>query len=239
MIDAARHKVGDAGGRALSNSMASYFLASIICLALFLRVWGISFGLPYDFTPDEIHEIVRALKLGAGEYSWTPGKGGLYYFLFVEYGLIYVFWRLSGQVSGPEDFAILYLQDPTAFYLAGRLTVAVMGVLTCLIVFFIGSRLYGRRTGLIAAFLGTTAYFHTLWSHYINVDIGMTLAFWCAILSYLFFEQKSQYRWLIASGVFAAAAFAFKLPGIFVLFPLVWLLATRSPGPIGMPQEFR
>jgi hypothetical protein len=212
-----------------SERRVIYLLASILALALGLRVWGITFGLPYDFTPDEIHEIVRALKLGAGEYSWIPGKGGLYYFLFVEYGLLFVFWWVTGQISGPEDFAIRYLQDPTSFYVLGRLTVALMGMATCLIIYLIGNRLYGKRTALAAAFIGATAYFHTMWSHYINVDIGMVLAVWSAILAYVIYEENRKTRWLVFAGMLGGIAFAFKLPGIVVIVPLLLAMATR-PG---------
>jgi hypothetical protein len=91
-------------------------LLMIVGLALGLRVWGIRFGLPYDFTYDEIHEIVRAFKLGMGEYYWASiGKGGLYYFLFVEYGLMYVIWSMMGKVTSTHDFAMLYFQDASPF----------------------------------------------------------------------------------------------------------------------------
>jgi len=216
-----------------SQKTLLYALLGILGVALGLRLWGISFGLPYDFTPDEVHEIVRALKLGAGEYSWTMGKGGLYYFLFVEYGFLYVFWWVTGQVSGPNDFAIMYLQDPSAFYLAGRITVAIMGTLTCLVVFLIGKRIYDWRIGLAAALIGATAHYHGMWSHYINVDIGMTLAVWASILTYILFEQNNQTRWLIAAGILGGIAFAFKLPGAVVALPL--LLAGISASGLQMP----
>jgi hypothetical protein len=215
-----------------SERRALYFLIAVLGLAFGLRAWGISFGLPYDFTPDEVHEIVRALKLGAGEYSWIPGKGGLYYFLFVEYGVLFTFWWMSGKVSGAEDFAILYLQDPSAFYLAGRLTVALMGTATCLVVYLISKRLYGSSTALAATFIGATAFFHTMWSHYINVDIGMVLALWSALLVYIVWEQKQQSRWLVFAGALGGIAFAFKLPGIIVVLPILLALVTR-PGGIG------
>ena len=156
---------------------------------------------------DEIHEIMRALKLGAGEYDWDGfGKGGLYLILFVEYGFLYVFWRLTGHVGSANDFALQYLQDPTAFYLLGRVTVALMGAGTCLVIYWIGKRLYGWRTGLVAAFLGATAYFHAAWSHYINVDTGMTLAVWASLLAYLKYEETDQSKWLAASGALNRSA---------------------------------
>lgn len=202
-------------------SYARWALGAIIALALGLRLWGIGFGLPYDFTPDEIHEIMRALKLGAGEYDWDGfGKGGLYLILFVEYGFLYVFWRLTGHVGGPNDFALQYLQDPTAFYLLGRVTVALMGAATCLVVYWIGRRLYDWRTGLVAAFLGATAYFHAAWSHYINVDTGMTLAVWASLLAYVKYEETARTKWLVTSGALIGIAVAFKLPGLAAVVPL-------------------
>jgi 4-amino-4-deoxy-L-arabinose transferase-like glycosyltransferase len=160
-------------------------------LALGLRVWGIGFGLPYDFTYDEVHEIVRAFKLGAGEYAWQGfSKGGLFYLLFVEYGLLYVVWRLTGRIADARDFALIYFQDPSVFYLAGRLTVALMGVATCLVVFLLARRVYDWRVGLGATAIGATAYYHGVWSHYINVDIGMTLALWASIWAYLWYEHN-------------------------------------------------
>ena len=88
----------------------------VLGFALVLRVWGIDFGLPYDLTYDEVHEIVRAFKLGAGEYDWQEfSKGGLYYLLFVEYGLLYVVWWLTGRIADAQDFALLYFQEPSVF----------------------------------------------------------------------------------------------------------------------------
>ena len=203
-----------------SERSLTYALLAILSVALGLRLWGIGFALPYDFTPDEVHEIVRALKLGAGEYSWTPGKGGLYLFLFVEYGILYVFWWLFGAVDGPTDFATRYLQDPTAFYLAGRMTVAVMGAATCYVAYLIGTRLRDQRLGLVTAIFGATAYYHAIWSHYINVDIGMVLAMWISIFAYMEYERRNWNRWLVLAGVFCGVAFAFKFTGAVAIVPI-------------------
>ena len=42
-------------------------LCAITVLSFTVRVWGAHFGLPYDFTADEPHQILQALKIGAGE----------------------------------------------------------------------------------------------------------------------------------------------------------------------------
>jgi 4-amino-4-deoxy-L-arabinose transferase-like glycosyltransferase len=203
----------------------------VLGFALVLRVWGIDFGLPYDLTYDEVHEIVRAFKLGAGEYDWRGfSKGGLYYLLFVEYGLLYVVWWLTGRIADAHDFALLYFQEPSVFYLAGRLTVALMGVVTCLVIFLLGRRAYDWRVGLGTAAIGATAYYHGAWSHYINVDIGLTLALWASIWAYLQYEHNQQLRWLIGAGALGGIAIAFKLPGAIVLFLLLVAIASRPAG---------
>jgi hypothetical protein len=199
----------------------TFLLLAVIGLALGLRVWGIGFGLPYDFTYDEPHEILRAFKLGAGEYHWGGGKGGLYYLLFMEYSLIYAVWWMTGRVADTQAFALQVLQDPSIFYLAGRLTVALMGTMTCLVIFFIGRLIYDWRVGLGAAFIGALAYSHGSWSHYINVDIGLTLALWASLWAYLRYEETRSLRWLLSAGALGGVAIAFKLPGAIVLLPLL------------------
>jgi hypothetical protein len=200
----------------------------IFALALGLRVWGISFGLPYEFDIDEVHEILRAFKLGLGEYQWSFGKGGLYILLFVEYGLIYVGAWLMGWVADAYEFAIWYVLDPSPFYLAGRLTVALMGTLTCVVVYFIGQRVADWRVGLGAAFIGASAAFHAVHSHVINVDVGMTLALWSSILVYLRYEETKKLRRLVGAGALAGVAVAFKLPGAIVLPALFMAIGTNA-----------
>jgi hypothetical protein len=121
---------------------ATYCLLAVLALALGLRLWGIAFGLPYDLTYDEGKEVHRALKLGAGEYHWGFGKGGLYYLLFVEYVVLFVVWWVAGVVSNPHEFALSIIQDQTTVFLLGRVTVALMGTFTCLLLFWLGRRVY-------------------------------------------------------------------------------------------------
>jgi Dolichyl-phosphate-mannose-protein mannosyltransferase len=211
------------------QNRVTYLLLGVMGIALGLRIWGVGFGLPYALTFDEDHEILRAFKLGAGEYDWQGGgKGGLYYLLFVEYGLVYVVWWMMGWVGDSDEFALLFFQDPSVFYLAGRFTVALMGTITCLVIFLIGRRVYDWRVGLGAAVIGASAYSHGIWSHYINVDIGMTLALWASILAYLQYEGKRTLQWLVRAGALGGVAIAFKLPGAIVLLVLLLAIASHA-----------
>ena len=85
-----------------------FWLLVTLGIGLVLRLWGIDFGLPYEgltyeqLTFEESKEVHRALKLGAGEYAWVFGKGGLYYLLFIEYGLLFVVSWTLGWVSDSQ-----------------------------------------------------------------------------------------------------------------------------------------
>jgi hypothetical protein len=210
------------------QTYVTWLLVATLALGFGLRVWGISFGLPYELTPDEAHEIHRALKLGAGEYYWQFGKGGLYYILFIEYGVLYALWWITGRVGDTHDFALQIIRDPSMLYLLGRVTAAVMGTLTCLVAFQVGRRLYDWRIGLAAALIGATAFRHVAHSHIVNVDVGMTLAAWTGFLAYLEYEGSEKQRWLVWAGALAGIAIAFKVTGGIIVPVLFLAILSRS-----------
>jgi hypothetical protein len=218
----------------VSRAKPSLLLFVILAVAAFFRLWGIDFGLPYDgitydaLTIEEIQEVHRALKLGAGEYSWVFGKGGLYLILFVEYGVYFGISWLLGWVDSGREFAIQVLHDRTAIYVIGRVTVALMGVASCYVAYRIARRLYDERTGLIAALFGALAYYHAVFSGVINVDVGSTLMLWLSVLVYLHYEETGRTRYLAGAGAVAAVAIAFKFPGA-VAIPLVGVALLSAP----------
>jgi hypothetical protein len=227
------------------RAKSSLLLLAILAVAAFFRLWGIDFGLPYDgitydtLTIEEIQEVHRALKLGAGEYSWVFGKGGLYLVLFVEYGAYFVISWLLGWVDSGREFAIQVLHDRTAIYVIGRVTVALMGVATCYVAWRVATRLYDQRTGLVAALIGALAYFHAVFSGVINVDVGATLMLWLSVLVYLRYEETGKTKYLAGAGAVVAAAIAFKFPGA-VAIPLIGVALLSDPqGSPAAGQLFR
>jgi 4-amino-4-deoxy-L-arabinose transferase-like glycosyltransferase len=95
-----------------------------------------------------------------------------------------------------------------------------MGTATCYVVYLSATRVRDQRLGLVTAVFGATAYFHAMWSHYINVDIGMVLAMWIGILAYMEYERRNRKRWLVLAGVFCGVAFAFKFTGAVAIVPI-------------------
>jgi len=209
-------------------------LIIVLILAASLRIWGIDYGLPYEgitydqLTYEETQEVHRAFKLAAGEYAWVFGKGGLYFILFVEAGFYYLVSLASGWVNNPQEFAVQVLQDRTPMYVMGRLTNVLLGLLTYVVIFGLGKKLYGTRVGLVAATIGAFAYLHGVFSTVINVDIGMVLALWASIFMYAHYEESGLTRHLIGAGLLGGIAIAFKLPGA-VILPIVILAMASIP----------
>src|SRR3990167_3079505 len=101
---------------------AYWAICLIIGLAFFLRIWGLSFGLPELYHADEPIVVNHALAYGSGDLNphFFKIPPLLSYALFLVYGAVYAAGALLFHWS-KEDFAIAFFKDPSLFYLAGRL----------------------------------------------------------------------------------------------------------------------
>ncbi|NNE44572.1 MAG: phospholipid carrier-dependent glycosyltransferase [Gemmatimonadetes bacterium] len=156
---------------------------SLLVVALGLRLWGSWFGLPHVFHADEGFEVYRAVRLGMGGFDFDRvAKGGYYYLLFLEYGFYFVWLFVTGAISGVSDFAARFVSDPSGFWKIGRATTAVLGTATVAAVWWQGRRIGGARVGWLAAAFLAVSVQHVVNSHYVSVDVPMTLWTFLAIL---------------------------------------------------------
>lgn len=197
-------------------------LSIILVLAFALRVWGIWFGLPYIYHGDEGFEVRRALQLGTGSFNFDrTAKGGYFYVLFIEYGLLFLCLKILGVVESAKDFGQLYFRDPSSFYLVGRATTAAIGTLTVFITYLIAKKAYGIRAGIVAALFIAFNLLHVRLSHFITVDVPMT----CLVMASLFYavrmaqgDSRTNYWW---AALFAGLAVSTKLPAIMMIVSLL------------------
>lgn len=197
-------------------------LACVVLAALALRWSGVRYGLPHIYTTDEIFEVKRALQLGAGHFDISRSfKGGLYYLLFLEYGVYYALLRISGQIQSTAEFLNLYFQNPSAFWILGRLTAGAIGALNVYLVFRLGSKLYGRRAGLISALFLAFTLEHLRASQVIGVDIAMITLLTATFLLLVELERTGSRRAYLQTALWAALAVMTKMPAIIVLLPIV------------------
>ena len=196
------------------------FLA-VILIAFALRIWGIWFGFPYLYQSDEPNEVLRALRLGMGDFDFSrTAKGGYFYLLFVEYGIFFVVLKLFNVVKGVLDFAYFFVREPWPFYLIGRVTTAVLGTLTVVFTYRLGTRTYGKVVGLAAAGFLAVDQLHVRYSHYATVDVPMTLLVVISILFACRILEDGKRKNYILAGLFTGLAAMTKLPGGLVVLPV-------------------
>ena len=194
----------------------------VLVVALLIRLWGIGHGLPFSYINDEYHEVMRALQLGAGSFNFDRiGKGGFYLLLFVEYGLYFVWLKLTGAVASAEEFARMFARDPSAFYLMGRATAALCGVLTVTMLYQVGRKAYSKSAGLLAALFLAINVLHIDLSRRIGVDVPMVLLATVALYFALGIVTTGRRTDYLLAVLFAALATTTKLPGVLVLLPLL------------------
>ncbi len=161
-------------------------LASVLLLALVVRIWGIDFGLPNEHArPDERHLIGFTLTIGGNRLN--PGffnYPSLYlYALFTLYIGYYALGLMTGRYSSANDLVAEYGTAPEAFFLIDRALVALLGTATVLLVYLTLRRVAGTRAGLLAALLLSVCYLHVRESHFGTVDVPLT--FMCTLATFL------------------------------------------------------
>lgn len=160
-----------------TGSRSTYLWLTLILLgSAALYFTGLGHGLPHLVGTDEGFEIHRALRLGQGEFVFDRvWKGGFFYVLFLLYGLYFAWSFVTGAVASPGEFASMFAQDLTPFWMIARVATVLVALGIVLATFTLGRRLYGSRAGLIgAAFTGVSLRI-VMSTHFVNVDLAMTL----------------------------------------------------------------
>ncbi|MGQ9492136.1 MAG: ArnT family glycosyltransferase [Anaerolineae bacterium] len=187
------------------------WLGPVIVVGLVLRLWGIGFGLPGLYHPDEGLIVRQALAFGAGilrpySYVYSPL---LPYMLTVLYGLYFVFGLLTGRFHSPADLAVLFFNAPTPFYLLARLISAFFGVASILMAYVLSVRAYGRRAGIAALFVAFSPALIRQ-AHYALCDVPAACLVLIALYAlWRFTQEPTMRRWVVA-GVAAGLAIVMK-----------------------------
>ncbi len=189
-----------------------------------IRLCGVEFGLPNIYHADETIVVNHALAYGTGDLNphFFRIPPLISYIIFFEYGIYYLLGTIFGFFSSIVDFQNLFLEDPTSFFLIGRITVGVIaGTTSVYFIYLLGRRIFSEAVGIISAFFLSLTFLHVRNSHYIYLDIMMVLFI---ILTYIFifkFLETGLRRDYVFAGCFAGAATAVKYNAALLLAPFI------------------
>lgn len=217
-------------------------LLCVLALALALRLWGITWGLPsathyFSYHPDEsvvLETSSLTMNVFAGRllpHFYDYPSLQLYLVCFAN-----TLAALFGAVDiVPKNFAEWYPQW-AKMYLIGRLLTVGMGVGTVWVTYTLGATLWGRRAGLVAALILAVTPLHAQQSHFLTVDVPAT--FW-VMLSLLWSvrlatDYPKPIKAALLAGVFAGFAAATKYNMVLAVLPLLTAcVLTSSPSRFG------
>jgi hypothetical protein len=189
-----------------------------------LRLWGIGFGLPELFHPDEPAYVLQALAVGSRlPDGLTFANPPLFkYLLLAEYAAAFAAERAVGLTRSLQDFVDAFRADPSSLYGMARATSAVLGALVAVATGAVGWLVGGRRVGLIAAGLSSVAFLLVRDAHFGVDDTLVTLLVTVGLVPCVRIAQGDcSRRDYVVAGALAGLAFAAKYDGIALLVPLV------------------
>lgn len=153
---------------------------ALVVLALGLRVYGVSWGLP------EGYEEATPLREAWDMWGWGLDRGvdlNPHFFKYPSFainlqfaaqGLMYVAMKISGAIDSAIAFHLLYLRDKTPLFVLGRLLNVLFGVGTVALVFAFGRRTEGFVAAVAGAFWLAVIALHVSRSQMIEVDVPLS-----------------------------------------------------------------
>jgi len=215
-------------------------LLIILLLAIVVRVWGISYGLPCPYCrPDEDRLINTALRLSLKDlnphiFNWPS------LFFYLTRGILEIYatllsWLGLSQITSLQVF---YQEDPSHFHLLLRIIFCGLGVASVYLLYRLGKKVFSDVTGLLAAFFFSLSFLHARESHFAMLDIPVTFFSLVFFLETLKIYRQGNWSNYIRIGLIGGLAVATKLYACLLITPLfvAHFLGIRSSS--GNPRIF-
>ena len=125
-------------------------LLAACAAGLGLRLLGLQYGLPHVYNPDEVAIMARALSFAKGTLNPENFLYPTFFFyvLFVWVGVYVAFVWVSGRAQSLADVQMLYVNDPTGIYTAGRLLGALAGTAAIPVVYRLARHVTDSRAAI-------------------------------------------------------------------------------------------
>jgi hypothetical protein len=195
---------------AYGGSRCEILLAlALFAVALAIRVWGLSFGLPSFFSGDEVSKRNDALQLAMTDFVHDSRQPS---FVYNSLFLIY-----SAAKAVKPDWT------PVDYHYMGRLWMAVLGSLTVVALWRLGAKFddNGNKIGLGSALLLAVVPLHTACSRYIKEDAPFALMVTLTVLAMVAsLREPSRMKWMLV-GLVGGLTFSTKYAGVVLLAPVL------------------
>lgn len=188
-----------------------------------VRIWGISFNLPYIYHIDEARFSKITINYFSGDlnphFFHVPSMHS--YVIAGIWGSYFLIGKICGEFNSLTDFTNSFNKDSTLFFILGRLFSAILGVATVLVVYYLGKRMYNHRVGILASLLLIFSPVHNKISHYMVPDGPMVFFLIFSFLFIWLIYLKGETKYYILAGLMAGFGMATKYGGQLLFIPLL------------------
>jgi 4-amino-4-deoxy-L-arabinose transferase-like glycosyltransferase len=207
-------------------------LLACIVLAIGLRAWGLTFGLPYVYHPDEVVVVNKALvmlktgNLNPHFFNWPSLT---IYLNMILYGLYFLIGKLLGifqstaDIPAPQMLGMAVGYVPMAsLWLSSRILTMVMGIGTAILTFLSGRSLTGKRAvAFIAALLVAISPTIVTNNRLIAPDSFALFFLMLAFYGIVRLFQTGQTRYYMLTGIAIGLAGAAKYNAVLIALPFL------------------
>lgn len=192
-------------------------LLAILAVAFFFRIYGINYGLPYIYHPDEHSIVDRSLTmLRSGDFSphWFTWPSLYFYVQAFVYFLRSLYLGFKGiSVAFTSGVAGAEL---AGFYLWGRFTTVLLGTMTVALTYWVGRKVFNKKVGLLGALFLAISWEHVQYSQYITADVPVAFFALATFLFALLILEKGDAKYYVLGGLMAGLATATKYQAVLV-----------------------
>lgn len=213
-----RTRPGQASISQVASTIAGLFL--ILAVGAYLRLAGLNWDDNHHLHPDErfLTDVTSRLipVSSISEYLNTrystlnPNNVGFGFYVYGNFPIMWV--RLLGEVVGKTTYHDVFL--------VGRVNSAVLDLVTIVMLFLIGEKLFDRRIGLLGAGLYACSALPIQLSHFYTVDIMTNSLVVMAFYVMVVLLDKHSWQGYVMFGILLGLAVASKIS----VFPLAGLL---------------
>ena len=192
------------------SNRAWLWIALVVLLAGAVRLTNINWDQTHFFHPDERAVVSAVQRITFKPLNLDPD--------WFNYGTLPIYIaKITSTVIGAFD---PHAKTYDGIIVNGRATSAVIGTLTVLVLIFLGRRLYGLETGLLAGLLLAVCFLHVQNSRFLTVDVTLTFFVLLALSQLTRLCEEGRPGRFLGAGFCIGLALATKFSAMPLFLPL-------------------
>jgi len=207
-----------------------YVILILIILTLAITLPGIKGSLPSLTVSDEFQIVERALYCGTGDlnphlFTW-PAQLPVY-LLFGLFGILYIFLHILQKVGSTQDFMLLYLQNPTLFYITARIFSTIITSISIIFLYPLVKKLSNKTTAIFSSIVLITS------PLFIKTEVvakpePYLLLFTILVLYFIYREEKIKTIDVVLSAIFTSASISSKYNALLILPSIILIILIKK-----------